>query len=414
MLKSAVQDTLVMILAGGEGSRLYPLTRDRAKPAVPFGGRYRIIDFVLSNFINSGFYKIKVLTQYKSDSLNKHISRGFRLNAMLGFFVETVPAQMRTGRDWYKGSADAIYQNLDSIIAENPTYVCVFGADHIYKMDVNHMLSYHIETDADCTVAAIPHPIKAASSFGVIEVDDNWRMINFIEKPPHPHPMPGDDSKALISMGNYIFKTSALFNAIQEDSEEVESDHDFGKNIIPMMFPDKRVMVYDYAKNTVPGMDDRERGYWRDVGNLDAYWECSMDLISISPVIDIHNRQWPVLTYARSAPPAKFVFADQKNKRIGLATDSLVSEGSIISGGHINRTILAPNVRINSYSTVEESILFDNVEVGRNCMIRRAIIDKNVRIPSYSQIGYDLEEDRKRFTVSANGIVVVAKGTVIQ
>ena len=407
------EDVLVMILAGGEGSRLYPLTKHRAKPAVPFGGRYRIIDFVLSNFINSGFYRIKVLTQYKSDSLNRHISRGWRLNAMMGFFIETVPAQMRTGPDWFKGSADAINQNLESITAEMPSHVCVFGADHIYKMDVRQMLNFHIETDADCTIAAIPSAIMNASSFGVIGVDNEWRMIDFAEKPPDPKPMPGDPTKALISMGNYIFKTKILVEAITEDSKNPDSSHDFGKNIIPMLFPTSRVMVYDYARNIVPGMHERERGYWRDVGSIDTYWECSLDLASVSPVLDIHNRHWPVLTHTTPAPPAKFVFADAKTKRIGLATDSLVSEGSIISGGHINRSILSPNVRINSFAQVEESVLFDNVDVGRHSMIRRTIIDKNVQIPPYSQIGYDLEEDRKRFHVTENGIVVIPKGMIL-
>ena len=407
------RDVLIMILAGGEGSRLYPLTRHRAKPAVPFAGRYRIIDFVLSNFVNSGFYRIKVLTQYKSDSLNRHISRGWRLNAMLGFFVETVPAQMRTGREWFKGSADAIFQNLESITAENPSHVCVFGADHIYKMDVRQMLDYHMRTGADCTIAAIPYPIDKASEFGIVGVNDGWRMVDFEEKPAQPKSMPGDANRTLVSMGNYIFKISTLIEAIRKDASNPESSHDFGKDIIPMLFPTERVMVYDFSRNKVPNMHEREIGYWRDVGNLDTYWECSMDLVSVSPIADIHNRSWPLLTNTMPAPPAKFVFADQKTKRIGLSTDSLVSEGCIISGGHIDKTILSPNVRINSFSRVEESILFDNVDVGRHVMIRKAIIDKNVRIPPYTQIGYDLEEDGKKYTISDGGLVVISKGTVI-
>jgi len=404
-------DVLVMILAGGEGSRLAPLTRHRAKPAVPFGGKYRIIDFVLSNFINSGFLKIKVLTQYKSDSLNRHISRGYRLNAMLGFFAETIPAQMRLGKEWYKGSADAIRQNIFNIIDEKPSHVCVFGADHIYKMDVRQMLEYHIEKDADCTIAAIPFPIEKAGSFGIIDVDDNWKMKNFVEKPPEPAPMPGDASKALVSMGNYIFKTEVLLDAVMKDSRDENSDHDFGKNIIPMLFKTHSVFAYDFARNKVPGMQKRERGYWRDVGNLDTYWESSMDLISVTPVMDIYNYNWPIQTNSVPTPPAKFVWADQKTKRRGIATDSLVSEGCIISGGHIHKTVLSPYVRINSFSHVEETVLFDNVDIGRHSMIRKAIIDKGAKIPPYTQIGYDLDEDRKRFTVSEGGVVVIAKGT---
>ena len=406
-------DTLVMILAGGEGTRLYPLTRDRAKPAVPFGGRYRIIDFVLSSFLNSGFYKIKVLTQYKSDSLNRHLQRGFQLNSMLGFFIEMVPAQMRTGKNWYQGSADAIYQNIHNIVAENPKHVAVFGADHIYKMDPRQMVDFHIKHDADITIAAIPFPIEKSSSFGILHADSNWRGIDFVEKPVNPPSMPNDPSMALVSMGNYIFKTDVLLSAVTEDAADQSSSHDFGKDIIPRLFKDKKVMVYDFNRNTIVGMLERERGYWRDVGNLDSYWEASMDLISPAPSVDIHNRRWPILTNTSPAPPAKFVFADQANQRIGLATDSLVSEGCIISGGHIHRTILSPYCRINSFSRVDESILFDGVDIGRHCMIRRTIIDKDVRIPPYTQIGYDLEEDRKRFQVTEGGIVVIAKGTVL-
>jgi glucose-1-phosphate adenylyltransferase len=408
-----MDDVLALILAGGEGSRLSPLTRDRAKPAVPFGGRYRIIDFVLSNFINSRLMKIKVLTQYKSDSLNRHISRGFRMNSRFGFFVEMVPAQMRTGRDWYKGSADAVYQNLESIESEHPCHICVFGADHIYKMDVAQALRFHKKRGADCTIAAIPFPIEKASSFGVIEVDSDWRMVGFEEKPESPKPMPNDPTRALVSMGNYIFTTDALIEAVHEDARDEGSEHDFGKNIIPRMFAGKKVMVYDYAQNEIPGMDEKELGYWRDVGDIETYWETSMELVSPSPVLDLYNRRWPLLTHTAPAPPAKFVFADEKTRRIGLATDSLVSEGCIISGGHIKRTILSPYVRINSFSRVEESILFDNVEIGRHAMIRRAIIDKNSRISPYTQIGYDLEEDRRRFHVTETGIVVLPKGTVV-
>ena len=402
-----------MILAGGEGTRLYPLTKDRAKPAVPFGGRYRIIDFVLSNFVNSEFYKIKVLTQYKSDSLNKHITRGWRLSSKLGYYIEPVPAQMRRGPDWFKGSADAIYQNQNIITDENPDIVMVFGADHIYKMDVQQMLQFHLDKSAECTIAAIPYPIEEASNFGILEVDDDWRVIGFEEKPAKPKHMPGDPSRALVSMGNYIFDVQTLVDEIHRDAQ-TDSAHDFGKSIIPQIFRRRRVYSYNFYNNFVPGMSESERGYWRDVGDIDTYWKTSMELVSVSPVLDIHNPHWPIHSHQASSPPAKFVFADEQTKRIGIATDSLVSDGCIISGGHIDRTILSPNVRINSYSQVNESILFEGVNVGRHAMVRRSIIDKHVDIPPGTQIGYDLDLDAKRFFVSPAGIVVVAKGTKIE
>jgi glucose-1-phosphate adenylyltransferase len=278
-------------------------------------------------------------------------------------------------------------------------------------MDVQQMLEFHIESDADCTVAAIPYPREKSSAFGIVGVNDNWQMNDFTEKPQTPLPMPGDESKSLVSMGNYIFKADVLIDAVKQDAQDPDSLHDFGKNIIPSLFKHKKVMVYDYAGNDVPGMQERERGYWRDVGNLDNYWESSMDLISISPVIDIHNPKWPLLSYTTFAPPAKFIWADRKTRRIGISTDSLVSEGCIISGGHIHRTILSPNVRINSFSNVEESILFHGVDIGRHAMVRKAIIDKNVKIPPYMQIGYDIDQDRERFTVSEGGVVVIPKDT---
>ncbi len=408
-------DVLTMILAGGEGRRLLPLTIHRAKPAVPFGGRYRIIDFVLSNFINSGFYKVKVLTQYKSDSLNKHIMRGYRFSAQFGSYVEIVPAMMRTGPDWFKGSADAIYQNLQIITDENPNYLCVFGADHIYKMDVRQMLNFHIVKGSEATIAAVPVPIEQASSFGVMEVDKDWRLIGFAEKPKNPKPMPNDPTRALVSMGNYIFSADPLIEEIVTDSRSPESAHDFGKSIIPAMMKTRKMFVYDFAKNVVPGMSESERGYWRDVGDIDAYYQCSMDLVSVSPVVDIHNRQWPIHTYSKQGPPAKFVFADEKSRRLGIATDSLVSEGCIISGGHIDRSILGSFVRINSFSEVTESILFENVDIGRYSRIHRCIIDKNVRVPSHLELGFDHELDRRRgFTVTDDGITVIPKGTRIE
>ena len=404
---------LTMILAGGEGTRLYPLTKERSKPAVPFGGIYRIIDFCLSNFINSGFFKIKVLTQYKSDSLNKHVSRGYRLSAFLHHYVETVPAQMRTGKEWFKGSVDAIYQNLNLITDENPAHVIVFGADHIYKMDVRHMLRFHIDKRAECTIAAIRYPIDKVAEFGTLEVDEDWRVIGFKEKSADPAPIPGDPDNALISMGNYIFAIDAIVDEVEEDAG-TDSAHDFGRSIMPQIYKRRKVCAYDFLRNEVPGMQENERGYWRDVGDITTYWESSMDLVSVAPALDIHNPRWPVHSYLSANPPSKFVFADEASKRIGIATDSLVSPGCIISGGHINRCILSPNVRINSYSYVTESVLFHGVDVGRHTMIHRAIIDKHVRIPSGMRIGYDLEEDAKRFHVTDDGIVVIVKGTVIE
>jgi glucose-1-phosphate adenylyltransferase len=402
--------TLAMILAGGEGKRLAPLTHERAKPAVPFGGRYRIIDFVLSNFANSGVLRMKVLTQYKSDSLNTHISRGWRLPSMLGQFVEAVPAQQRTGPEWYRGSADAIYQNLNLVTDEEPDYVFVFGADHIYRMDVRQMLDFHIRQKADCTVAAIPVPIEEASSFGVITADDSGRMVDFQEKPKNPKPMLGDASKVLASMGNYLFSTEALVREIVRDAGK-DSAHDFGGSIISEMFKKSRVSVYDFATNNVPGQGPKEAGYWRDVGDLDTYYECNMDLVAVDPKLSLYNQRWPIYTApAHTAAPAKFVFANEEEGRVGRATDSLVSEGCIISGGRADRSVLSPNVRINSYADVQESILFEGVRVGRHARIRRTIIDKNVDIPAGLQIGYDPEEDRKRFFVSPKGIVIVPKG----
>jgi glucose-1-phosphate adenylyltransferase len=405
-----VGKTLAMILAGGEGRRLAPLTHERSKPAVTFGGRYRIIDFVLSNFANSGVLRMKVLTQYKSESLNTHISRGWRLSPMLGQFVESVPAQQRTGPEWYKGSADAIYQNLNLVTDEEPDYVFVFGADHIYRMDVRQMLDFHLAQRADCTVAAIPMPIEEASSFGIITADEHGRMVDFQEKPRHPKPMIGNPRAAMVSMGNYLFTTEALVREIVRDAGQ-DTAHDFGKSIISEMHKRSKVAVYDFATNTVPGQGPAEVGYWRDVGDLDTYYECNMDLVAVDPKLSLYNNRWPIYTApAHTAAPAKFVFANEEEGRVGRATDSLVSEGCIISGGRADRSVLSPNVRINSYADVQESILFEGVRVGRHARIRRTIIDKNVDIPSGLQIGYDPEEDRKRFFVSPKGIIIVPKG----
>jgi glucose-1-phosphate adenylyltransferase len=403
--------TLAMILAGGEGRRLDPLTRERAKPAVPFGGRYRIIDFALSNFANSGLLRMKVLVQYKSESLNTHIQRAWRLTALLNEYVEIVPAQMRVGPKWFEGSADAIYQNLNIITDEEPEYTYVFGADHIYRMDVQQMLDFHLDMKADLTVAAIPIPVSEASEFGIIEVDHEGRMIGFVEKPKsNPKTVPGDPTRCLASMGNYLFTTDVLVQEIVRDAGDQESAHDFGKSIVASMYARKRVFVYDFATNVVPGQSARERGYWRDVGSLDAYYQCNMDLVDVDPVFSLYNDQWPIFTIQYNYPPAKFVFANEKEGRVGRATDTLVSEGCIVSGGSVNRCIMSPKVRVNSYAHVEGSILFENVTIGRHCRIRRAIIDKHVEIPPGTSIGYDLEEDRKRFHVTESGIVVIPKG----
>ena len=406
----SINDALVMILAGGEGKRLFPLTQDRAKPAVPFGGRYRIIDFVLNNFINSGFYKIKVLTQYKSDSLNKHISKGWALSPFLDQYVDLVPAQMRTGGAWYQGTADAVYQNAFHINDVEPDYVCVFGGDHIYKMDVRQMLGFHKSNYADLTISAIPIPISEAHEFGIIEVDDNWRLTGFVEKPQTPpKAMPNNPDMCLASMGNYIFNKNILLDALEEDAKIQESNHDFGKNVIPMLLAQgKRVFIYNFNDNSFPGMTQKEKGYWRDVGCIDAYWQANMDLLDYEPELNLYSKEWPIRTFNYNYPPAKFIW--QQGDRVGMATNSMVSEGCIVSGGMLSRCILSPKVKINSYSQVTDSILMENVNVGRYSEIRKAIIDKNVDIPPYTKIGINREEDIARgFYVSDGGITVVRK-----
>ncbi len=405
---------LTMIMAGGQGKRLFPLTKDRAKPAVPFGGRYRIIDFVLNNFVNSGFHQIKVLTQYKSDSLNKHISRGWNLCSSIDQYVDLVPAQMRTDGNWYKGTADAVYQNINQITDENFRHVCVFGGDHIYKMDVRQMLNYHVEKGADLTISAIPVPIELAGEYGVMEVDDNWRLQNFIEKPKHtPRHIPGNPAMCLVSMGNYIFEPEKLVEELELDAKDADSDHDFGKNIIPNMLKNNsKIFVYDFNSNEFQGMLQAERGYWRDVGNVDSYWQANMDLLAYAPELNLYSEDWPLRTYNYNLPPAKFIW--DEDERVGVAKNSLVSEGCIISGGSISGCVLSPKVRINSYSNVVDSILMENVNIGRHSQINRAIIDKNVDIPPYTEIGYNKEEDLKRgFYVSQGGITVVPKGAIV-
>ena len=395
-----------IILAGGEGRRLFPLTRDRAKPAVPFGGRYRIVDIVLSNFVNSGIYKLNVITQYKAGSLMQHLARGWQLAPQVGHYVSPVPPAMNLGPRFFEGSADAVLQNLDVIENERPTHVCVFGADHIYKMDVRQMLAFHVERDADATVACIPVPSREASSFGIVECDDAQRVTGFLEKPPIAADATGT---RLASMGLYIFRAGVLTHAIRADADHRDSKHDFGRDILPGLVDEARLFAYDFSTNEVPGMREHERGYWRDIGTIDAYWDASEDLVSVSPRFSLYNPEWPIYSAFYPSPPAKFVFSDREQNRVGIATDSLVSDGCIISGGHVDRSILGPRVRVNSFSSVIESVLFDDVDVGRHARLRRAIVDKGVVIPPGVTIGYDLEEDRERFTVSEGGIVVVPK-----
>jgi glucose-1-phosphate adenylyltransferase len=401
---------MAMILAGGAGTRLDPLTRERAKPAVPFGGRYRIIDFCLSNFVNSGIFKLKVLTQYKSDSLNNHLSRSWRMTAFIGHYCETVPAQMRTGGDWYKGNADAIFQNLNLITDESPDHVFVFGADHIYQMDTRQMMDFHLAKRADCTVAVLPVPIEEGSQFGILDVAEDGQILRFLEKPKVPPPMPNDPTRCLASMGNYLFTTDALVNEVSQDSRVEGSTHDFGKSILSSMHEHARVYAYDFTSNVVPGQGQRERGYWRDVGTLDAYYQSNMDLVGVEPIFNLYNADWPIHTANSTLPPAKFVFNDLENKRIGLATDSLVSEGCIVSGGAVHHSVLSPRVRVNSWAEVKDCILMEGVEIGRHAVVRRAIIDKNVTIPPGTRIGVNPVEDAKRFTITESGIVVIPKG----
>lgn len=414
-MRGAMSDVnlLALILAGGEGTRLMPLTRDRAKPAVPFGGRYRIIDFVLSNFVNSGYFQIKVLTQYKASSLISHITRGWQLAPILGHYVEPVPAQQRINRDWFKGSADAVFQNLNLITDARPEHVAVFGADHIFKMDVRQMVDFHQRNGADVTVAAIPMPIEQGNQFGIIACDADGRIIDFVEKPENPPHMPGDPTRCLASMGNYLFRTDVLVDEVRRDADIKESAHDFGKSIIAPIVERKNCYVYDFATNTLPDMEDKERGYWRDVGTLDSYFDASMDLVAVTPQFNLYNRKWPIRTTYQHLPPAKFVFAEPT--RQGRASNALVSPGCIISGGHVSRSILAPSVHVHSWAEVECGVLGEGCNIGRHARVRNAIFDKFVTVDPGVRVGFDPDEDRARgLTISPNGIVAAAKGTHIR
>jgi len=402
-----------IVLAGGEGKRLSPLTDDRAKPAVPFGGNYRLIDFALSNLVNGGLLRIVVLTQYKSHSLDRHVAATWRLSPLLGNYVAPVPAQMRRGPYWFQGSADAIYQNLNLLYDERPEYVAVFGADHIYRMDPRQMIDQHVDGGADVTVAAIRAPIEQASEFGVIETAaDGLTIEAFREKPSNPVGLHDAPNEVFASMGNYIFTTKVLIEAVTADAADANSKHDIGGNLIPRLVESGRAQVYDFARNEVPGTHERERGYWRDVGTLDAFYDAHMDLISVDPIFNLYNRRWPILTWPDPLPPAKFVF--EAEGRVGHALDSMVCAGVVVSGSTVRRSVLSPEVRTHSHSVVEDSILMHGVDVGRNAVVRRAIVDKNVRIAEDAELGVDLDRDRERFTVSAGGVVVVGKGAVVE
>ena len=403
-----MQRVLALILAGGKGTRLEPLTRDRAKPAVPFGGAYRIIDFTLSNCINSGLRKILVLTQFKSASLDRHMNLGWRfLCRELHEYIDILPPQQRIDENWYQGTADAVYQNIYSIEKAESDYIVILSGDHIYKMDYSDLIKDHIESKAVLTIGCIPCSIKEGREFGVMEVDSNRRIVAFEEKPQNPKPIPGDPAHCLASMGIYVFNTNFLFEQLCQDATNGKSSHDFGKNIIPSLIQSKLVRAFPFQdKNTGRSL------YWRDVGTLDSYYEANMDLVAVEPELNLYDRSWPLRTYTPQEPPPKFVFAQTagSNPRLGHALDSLVCSGSILSGGAGRRSVLGYNVRVNSWSTVEESILFDGVEIGRNCKIRRAIIDKRVRLPEGTTVGYDLEQDRAAgYAVTESGIVVIGK-----
>jgi glucose-1-phosphate adenylyltransferase len=401
-----MRNFLTMILAGGRGERLYPLTEDRAKPAVPFGGKYRIIDFTLSNCINSGLRNITVLIQYKSHSLDRHIRRGWNVfNPEVGEYIFSLPPQQRISQDWYRGTADAVYQNWFIVEDKQPEFLLILAGDHVYKMNYREMHSFLQQKQADVVVGAIECPLAEASSFGVMTVDGNARITRWDEKPARPTPMPSDPTRAFCSMGIYLFRTSVLRDHLFADAAR-DTSHDFGKDIIPGMITDRRVFAYNFRDENRKAVK-----YWRDVGTLDAYWEANMDLVSVDPLFNLYDQDWPIRTYQGQFPPAKFVFAEEfDGGRAGIALDSIVSSGCIISGGRVQNSVLSAAVRVNDHAEVLQSIVMENVVIGDHCRIRRAIIDKGVIIPPKTEIGYDLEADHRRFTVTESGIVAISKG----
>ncbi|MGH7233640.1 MAG: glucose-1-phosphate adenylyltransferase [Nitrospiraceae bacterium] len=401
-----MQNILTMVLAGGKGERLNPLTQYRAKPAVPFGGKYRIIDFTLSNCLNSGLRKIAVLIQYKSHSLDRHIRLGWNmLNGELGEYIASIPAQQRLGEDWYKGTADAVYQNLFLLDNEQPKHLLILAGDHIYKMNYAEMVEFLIAKDADAVVGAIEFPLAEASRFGVIGVDEEHRILRWDEKPKNPMPVPNDPSQAFVSMGIYLFKTDVIRERLAEDAAQ-DTPHDFGRNIIPNMIQSHRVFAFKFQDENRKAVK-----YWRDIGTLDAYWEANMDLVAVDPLFNLYDQDWPIRTYQGQFPPAKFVFAqDYQGGRMGVALDSIVCGGCIISGGRVQNSVLSPNVIVQDHAEIRESVVMENVVIGEHVRIRRAIIDKDVIIPPHTEIGYDVEADRRRFTVSESGLVTISKG----
>ena len=397
-----LKNTLALILAGGSGTRLQSLTRWHSKPAVPFGGKYRTIDFPLSNCINSGIRRISILTQYKSHSLNTHIQKGWNfLRPELGEFIDLLPAQQRVKDSWYLGTADAVYQNIDIIDNINPEFVLVLAGDHIYKMNYALMIEHHINTGADMTVGCIEVPIKDAREFGVMSVDDDNRVVRFTEKPKQPETMPGRSNACLASMGIYVFSRDFLYQMLKRDDRDNASQHDFGKNIIPYAVAHHKVSAYPFTDN-ISGTT----AYWRDVGTVDSYYEANMELLAVTPPLNLYDQTWPIWTYQEQLPPAKFVFDD--DGRRGMAVDSLVSAGCIVSGSNVRHCLLSNNVRIHSYCEIDDAVILPNVEIGRHCKLQKVIIDRNCRIPPGTIIGYDPEEDAKRFFVSSEGIVLVS------
>jgi glucose-1-phosphate adenylyltransferase len=398
---------LAFVLAGGKGTRLYPLTKERAKPAVPFGGRYRIVDFVLSNLVNSGLYSTYVLIQFKSQSLLQHLRDGWEVTGLLKeHFIIPVPAQMRSPEEnWYRGTADAIYQNINLIEQADPHYVVIFGADHIYRMNIREMLEFHMHKRSQATVAAIPVPKDQAAEFGVLETAPDGSIVGFHEKNPGAPTMPGEPDRVYASMGNYVFSTNLLLRELYADAQNSASSHDFGRDILPSLVGRAPMFAYDFQTNRIPGDPQSQQPYWRDVGTIDAYYDASMDLRAVTPALNLYNRQWPLRGAGYPDPPAKFIFDDQGRR--GQAIDSVVSGGTILSGGMVRGSVLGRHVRLHSGALVEDSVIFDNCDIGRRARVRRAILDKNVRVPEDAEIGYDLQRDREKYFVTDSGIVVI-------